>query len=251
MKTHKMMALPLHLLIFSLLFFITDAVQLIIANNCNSTIWPGILATTGHNTPFGGGFSLRSGHRELLRVSQNWSGRVWARQGCNFDPNTGIGMCQSGDCSGRLQCKGIGGKPPVTVVEMTFGTSASTLHFYDVSIVDGFNLPVSMIPIVGRAERQSCGVAECEVDLNVCCPSALVVKTQGKVVGCKSPCLATGFPRYCCTGEFSEAEKCQPTVFGRLFKAVCPRAYSHPFDEKTGLKTCKAPKYLISFCPPT
>ncbi|KAL9226616.1 hypothetical protein vseg_002406 [Gypsophila vaccaria] len=238
------------LILLFLYLSLADGVQLMVTNNCDYTIWPGILATAGQQTPLGGGFELRSGQRQVLRVSQNWSGRIWARQGCTFDSSTGRGICQTGDCSGLLQCKGIGGKPPATVVEMTFGTPASPLHFYDVSLVDGFNLPVSVIPLGGRRSGGICGVAACEQNLNFVCPSSLEVKEKEKIVGCKSPCLATGMPKYCCTGDFS-GEKCQLTVFGKLFKMVCPRAYSHPFDETTGLKTCSAPRYVITFCPST
>lgn len=44
--------------------------------------------------------------------------------------------------------------PPATVVEMTLGLSSSALHFYDVSLVDGFNLPVSMKPVGGGVVRR-------------------------------------------------------------------------------------------------
>ncbi|GMH15361.1 hypothetical protein Nepgr_017202 [Nepenthes gracilis] len=239
---------PLRLLYWKQIFRNRDAVQLIVVNNCKDSIWPGILATEGHPTPANGGFLLHSGQQRLLEVPERWSGRIWARQGCCFDPDTGKGVCQTGDCDGRMQCKGIGGAPPATLVEMTFGTSDSPLHYYDVSLVDGFNLPVSMVPLGGG--DGGCGVAACETDLNVCCPLSLVVKGAGKVVGCKSACLATGSARYCCTGEFARPENCRRTVFDRVFKAICPRAYSYAFDERTGLKTCSAPRYVISFCPP-
>ncbi|XP_034205554.1 thaumatin-like protein isoform X2 [Prunus dulcis] len=170
----------------------TDGTQLIIVNNCKESIWPGILGTAGYPTPQSGGFHLHSGEQQVLDVPENWSGRLWGRQGCCFDEQTGKGSCQTGDCAGLLQCRGLGGVPPATLVEMTLGTSKSDLHYYDVSLVDGFNVPVSMRPIGGR---MGCGVAACEADLNVCCPSALVVMKQGKVVGCKSACLAANSDR--------------------------------------------------------
>ncbi|TKY56765.1 Thaumatin protein [Spatholobus suberectus] len=147
-----------------------------------------------------------------------------------------------------MKCGGIGGVPPATLVEMTLGTSQSALHFYDVSLVDGFNLPVSMKPVGGGV---GCGVAACEANLNVCCPSALVVKRQGKVVGCKSACLAAKSDRYCCTGEFATPKSCKPSAFARLFKTVCPQAYSYAYDDSAGLRICKATRYVITFCPPS
>ncbi|BBG97991.1 Pathogenesis-related thaumatin superfamily protein [Prunus dulcis] len=245
------MKMPISQVFIFLCFLIslsfTDGTQLIIVNNCKESIWPGILGTAGYPTPQSGGFHLHSGEQQVLDVPENWSGRLWGRQGCCFDEQTGKGSCQTGDCAGLLQCRGLGGVPPATLVEMTLGTSKSDLHYYDVSLVDGFNVPVSMRPISGR---MGCGVAACEADLNVCCPSALVVMKQGKVVGCKSACLAANSDRYCCRGEFADPKRCKPTVFGYLFKAICPRAYSYAFDDSTGLKTCKAPRYVITFCPP-
>ncbi|XP_068475303.1 thaumatin-like protein [Phaseolus vulgaris] len=224
----------------------TDGTQLIVVNNCKESVWPAILGNGGQPSPKHGGFYLGSGEEVVVEVPEGWSGRIWGRQGCSFDQQTGKGSCQTGDCGGLLQCNGIGGVPPATLVEMTLGTSKSALHFYDVSLADGFNLPVSMKPLNGGGA--DCGAAGCEANLNVYCPSALVVERNGKVVGCKSACLAAKSDRYCCTGEF--AERCKPTVFARLFKTVCPNAYSYAYDDSAVLKTCVAPRYVITFCPP-
>ncbi|CAK9135644.1 unnamed protein product [Ilex paraguariensis] len=237
-------------LFFFLYLFISlslaDGTQLIIVNHCKESIWPGTLGTVGHQTPKDGGFHLHSGEQIVMEVPENWSGRIWGRQGCCFD-ETGKGSCQTGDCAGLLYCRGTGGKPPATLVEMTLGTPKSALHYYDVSLVDGFNLPVSMIPVGGSI---GCGVAACEADLNACCPKNLVVEQGGKVVGCKSACLAARSDRYCCTGDFASPNSCRPTVFAHLFKAICPRAYSYAYDDSTALKKCRAPRYVITFCPP-
>nr|CAD1817650.1 unnamed protein product [Ananas comosus var. bracteatus] len=96
-----------------------------------------------------------SGVRRAGRVV----GAHMGRQGCCFDEH-GKGTCETGDCGNGLRCGGAGGKPPATVVEMTFGTARSPLHYYDVSLVDGFNLPVAMSPVGGGI---GCGVAGCEV----------------------------------------------------------------------------------------
>ncbi|KAJ4882265.1 Pathogenesis-related thaumatin superfamily protein [Raphanus sativus] len=125
----------------------TDGAQLILVNNCRESIWPGILGGGGQTTPRNGGFHLGSGEETIIDVPDKWSGRIWGRQGCIFNQN-GKGSCQTGDCNGgSLNCQGTGGVPPATVVEMTLGSSSSPIHFYDVSLVDGFNLPVSMKPI--------------------------------------------------------------------------------------------------------
>ncbi|KAL8167914.1 hypothetical protein V2J09_009413 [Rumex salicifolius] len=226
---------------------ITDGVQVIIVNNCKEQIWPAIMGGAGQETPNDGGFHMGSGEEVVLDLPDKWSGRMWARQGCTFD-DTGKGTCDTGDCSGQLHCRGMGGAPPATVVEMTLGSNVSPLHYYDVSLVDGFNLPVSMKPVGGGS---GCGFASCDVDLNMCCPSALEVKRGDKVVGCKSACLAMQSAKYCCTGEYSDPKTCKPTVFSHLFKAICPMAYSYAYDDSSSLKRCRAARYVITFCPPS
>jgi hypothetical protein len=62
-----------------------------------------------------------------------------------------------------------------------------------------------------------CGIASCEVDLNVCCPSALEVKRNGKVVVCKSACLAMQSAKYCCTGSYSDPKTCKRVHFLLIF----------------------------------
>ncbi|XP_072997432.1 thaumatin-like protein [Typha latifolia] len=238
--------LLLIVLVFLSILTPSHSIQLILVNNCPDPIWPGLLASAGHVTPELGGFHLSVSEEYVLEVPALWSGRIWARRGCCFD-ELGHGTCDSGDCGGLLHCNGAGGDPPATVVEMTFGSQASPLHYYDVSLVDGFNLPVSMRPIGGGV---GCGVAECQVDLNVCCPSRFEVKKEGKVVGCKSACLALATDKYCCTGDYSSPKSCKPTLFSHLFKAVCPKAYTYAYDDSTSLNMCRAARYLITFCPP-
>jgi hypothetical protein len=73
-------------------------------------------------------------------ISNSWSGRIWARTGCSFDAK-GVGPCEVGDCGNKLQCNGAGGVPPVSLAEFTTGD----VDFYDVSFVDGVNVPIEVI----------------------------------------------------------------------------------------------------------
>lgn len=75
-------------------------------------------------------------------VADDWAGRIWARTGCNFNQN-GQGHCETGDCGDRLQCNGAGGVPPATLAEVTLRGSGGQ-DYYDVSLVDGFNVPVQV-----------------------------------------------------------------------------------------------------------
>ncbi|KAI3988462.1 hypothetical protein MKX01_026276 [Papaver californicum] len=208
-----------------------DGTQLIIVNNCKESIWPGILGSAGHPSPVDGGFHLGSNDQVVLDVPEKWSGRLWGSQGCCFDQN-GKGRCVTGDCARQLRCQGTGGEPPASVVEMTLGTSTSPLHYYDVSLVDGFNLPDFMVPVGGGV---GCGIVRCETDLDLLC---------------KSACLAAKSLKYCCTGDYATPQTYKDIVFAKLFKAICPRAYIVAYDDSSSLRTCRAPRYVITFCPP-
>lgn len=107
----------------SVLLFHAGGTQLILVNNCNESVWPGILGGAGHAVPEKGGFHLGLGEEVVFTVPNGWSGRIWGRQGCSFD-ESGRGSCESGDCAGGLLCMGTGGAPPFTVVEMTLGIRA-------------------------------------------------------------------------------------------------------------------------------
>ena len=75
------------------------------------------------------------------------------------------------------------------------------------------------------------------------------MKLNGRVVGCKSPCLASGSPEYCCTGDHGGPESCSPTGYSETFKNACPTAYSYAYDDASSTCTCSGSDYLITFCP--
>jgi Thaumatin family len=52
--------------------------------------------------------------------------------------------------------------PPATLFEITLGKGTDE-DFYDVSLVDGYNLPVVVIP---RVEHSACNATGCIADLN-------------------------------------------------------------------------------------
>lgn len=75
----------------------------------------------------------------MINTPDDWAGRFWARTGCHF----GRGRCDTGDCGDSVECSGRGGAPPATLAEFTFNGYAGD-DFYDVSLVDGFNVPISV-----------------------------------------------------------------------------------------------------------
>lgn len=129
------------------------------------------------------------------------------------------------------------------------------MDFYDVSLVDGFNLPVLVAP-QGADAGGNCAPAGCVVDLNGGCPAELRVKSKAAgagVVACKSACQAFGSPQYCCTGECGNLDKCTPSAYSQLFKKACPKAYSYAYDGASSTFTCGGgdTTYTITLCPST
>lgn len=213
-------------------------------NRCSYTIWPGTSCGNGIATLGDGGFSLAPGASVRFPVPRTWSGRIWARTGCKFDAS-GRGKCATGDCGGLLKCL-TGGAPPVSLVEFTIGKHANDKDFYDVSLVDGYNVGLGVKAVGGTGD---CRYTGCVTDLNRHCPAALQVTDAGSVVACNSACGAFNTPQFCCTGEHGTPQTCSPTQYSHLFKNACPTAYSYAYDDATSTFTCTGSDYLITFCP--
>ncbi|KAL8240382.1 hypothetical protein R6Q59_013737 [Mikania micrantha] len=223
-------------------FFVIKSVSgatFTLVNKCSYTVWPGILGQPVLDTT---GFELVNGKSRSIQAPAGWSGRFWGRTGCNFD-ESGHGSCATADCgSGEIECHGGGATPPATLGEFTIAAGAAP-DFYDVSLVDGFNL--QMI-VEAKGGSGNCGTTGCVDDLNRRCPAELTVAGGG---GCRSACEAFGKPEYCCKGEFGSPESCRPTAYSEVFKTACPRSYSYAYDDATSTYTCTAADYVITFCP--
>jgi hypothetical protein len=92
-------------------------------------------------------FKLSPGSNQTVHVSDDWQGRVWGRTNCTFDGSgnaSGNGpACTTGDCGGVVQCQGTG-ELPATLAEFTL-SGANSQSYYDLSLVDGFNLPMAIV----------------------------------------------------------------------------------------------------------
>ncbi|KAL8387137.1 hypothetical protein RB595_010130 [Gaeumannomyces hyphopodioides] len=141
------------------LFNDTHAVPIRITNSCPDTIWPAVATQHGRG-PGLGGFELGGGKTRDFNVSFDWQGRIWGRTNCTFNANgtgpadpikgsaAGPGTaCATGDCFGVRDCTG-GGQVPSTLAEFTLqGGVGGKQTFYDISLVDGYNLPVGIVYI--------------------------------------------------------------------------------------------------------
>ncbi|KAJ7966709.1 Pathogenesis-related thaumatin family protein [Quillaja saponaria] len=235
--------LSLLLLLLCLLGNGASATVFTLQNRCSYTVWPGTLSGNGVAVLGEGGFLLAPGSSVQLTAPPGWSGRFWARTGCTFD-ESGNGKCVTGDC-GNLKCIG-GGAPPVTLVEFTIATASTDKDFYDVSLVDGYNVGMGVKATGGTGD---CQYAGCVADLNGNCPAELQVTDLGSVVACKSACAAFNAPEFCCTGDHSTPQTCSPTHYSEMFKTACPTAYSYAYDDASSTCTCSGSDYLIAFCP--
>ncbi|KAF4376623.1 hypothetical protein F8388_025494 [Cannabis sativa] len=233
-----------------LLFGNTKAhtVSFYVHNKCSFPIWPAIAPNNGFPVLANGGFYLPSGQAHRVIAPWKWTGRLWARTGCNFATNWSP-ACETGDCDGRLECNGLIGTPPVTLVQISVQSDQTKPNYYDVSLVDGYNLPVS---VSARPISAKCTIGGCVENVNSLCPDELkVLNDVGEVVACKSGCLRFDLDSFCCRKEYGSPNKCKPNVYSKIFKEACPSYYSYAYDSPPPLASCTAKDYVVTFCPST
>jgi hypothetical protein len=218
-------------------------------NRVTQTIWVAAAQNPAHPLARTG-WTLKPGRSLTISVPAHWNGRFWGRTGCVF--RDGRGHCQSGDCGGRYQCTG-NGAIPATLAEYDMN-AWDGLDFYDVSMVDGSNLPMFINVTHGtaanRVSRKGCVPAGCTTPVN--CPSVLRVKAAGSVVGCESACARFGTDQYCCRAQWAPRAACNPARwpvdYAAVFKKAEPYAYSYADDDATSTYVCKGRcDYRITF----
>ena len=221
-------------------------------NQMAQTIW--VAAAPNANTPLTAtGWVLAAGQSVTITTPNNLNTRFWGRTGCSFN-SAGAGHCQTGDCGGVFQCKGWG-TIPATLAEVNFDAWQG-LDFYDVSMVDGSNLPMyiniskSSGGTKDKISPNGCVAAGCTKPVS--CPSALDVKAGSAVVGCISACARLGGDQYCCRGQWSARSACDPAKwpvdYAEVFKSAEPYAYSYVDDDATSVFTCSGVcDYRITF----
>ncbi|KIP10799.1 hypothetical protein PHLGIDRAFT_115150 [Phlebiopsis gigantea 11061_1 CR5-6] len=243
---------------------VANARTFTVYNGCPFTIWPAMFTdlNVGSAVPaYTTGWEAGAYTAVSFSVPNNWkAGRIWARRDCDFSNTNPATQCADGGCNGGLVCDPHTGTgvPPATVAEFTLQGDGN-LDYYDVSLVDGYNLPVRIDNNVG------CGIPSCPVDLGPNCPSALKgpFDSTGFPVGCRSACEANldgnqaNSPN-CCSGQYDTAATCPPSgvAYYSYFKNSCPNSYVYAYDESSGtaLWTCNSglnADYTITFCPPS
>jgi hypothetical protein len=174
----------------------SQTIPLKITNNCADTIWPAIASQAGTG-PDTGGFELPTGTSKDLKVGADWQGRVWGRTNCSFNAqgtgasnlngnNGGGRACDTGDCNGVLSCV-VTGDTPVTLAEFDLaGGSKGTQTFYDISLVDGYNLPLGLTYIPGNSSNLQ--------DIPPNLTNAACIGTTGLLSDVASPATNSSYP---------------------------------------------------------
>ncbi|KAJ7438160.1 thaumatin, partial [Mycena latifolia] len=230
-----------------------------VSNACPFTIWPAFFTSSGGRPSQTTGWVAPPLTNVSFTIPNDWNGRIWGRRNCDFTTNPGANSCLDGGCNGGLVCDVNTGTgiAPATLAEFFLPGDGLT-DFYDVSLVDGFNLPMRIDNNAG------CAVTSCPVDLGPNCPSDQKgpFDASGAPVGCKSACTvdilagnADNSPN-CCTGTHGTPATCPPTGVRNYayFKSSCPNAYAYVYDDagESPLESCASSKkaaYTITFCP--
>ncbi|XP_047311204.1 osmotin-like protein [Impatiens glandulifera] len=229
------------------LAYCTSDLILTIVNNCPYPIWPAIQPNHGHPVLQNGGFHLdKLSHRSFPAPQTQWSGRIWARTNCISSYANHL-TCATGECGGRLECAGAGGATPATLAQINIHHGNADFSSYGVSLVDGFNIPMTVTPHEGKGK---CPVVGCKENLLATCPDPLKLHSKsGGVVGCKSGCEAFNTDKLCCRNSFSSQQNCQPSNYSDFFKKACPATFTYAHDSPSLSHECSSPRELkVIFC---
>ncbi|KAI8993418.1 thaumatin [Pilobolus umbonatus] len=202
----------------------TDDVPITVKNNCGNNLQIYQLTNDKNDLL---SLKLDAGSSTVMHVPKYWGGRIWARDGCSEGAD-----CQPGAAA--------------SLAEFLISGSMGK-DYYDVSFVDGYNLPISIAPNDGDVNGYECGAPACSILPD--CPKELQeTDANGNVIGCRSACAAFGTDEYCCTGEYGRG-LCGTNVFAVAVKSACPDVYSYAHDDSTSMYACQNTGYTVTFCP--
>jgi len=241
-------------------------------NRCSQNLWMGAQGMSnvrpsfqfnGLNffAPNNGGWELPAGSQNSVSVPYDFSaGRFWARTGCSGTVGADF-HCETGDCGPWVECSTgnipRGGAPPASLAEFTL--NANNQDYFDISFVDGFNLPMTIHVVTYDSSQQNpdqywCNSPECLFNINDVCPPELAVYGSGGVVACFSACMKFNTDEYCCRDPCcGQPSTCTPDKWGvdyphQVYEAHCPQAYSYAYDDNTSTFFCRNTNYDIIFC---
>ncbi|MBA3662038.1 MAG: hypothetical protein H0W64_09930 [Gammaproteobacteria bacterium] len=120
-----------------------EARSFIFVNNCSYPVWFGLVGGANTPKPANGNYQLPPGGRNTATIpAGTWSGVIAGRTNC------ATGRCETGDCGGSNTGPCTRGfQPPTTQAEFT--VRSNDTDYYDVSVINGINMGVSVTPSIG------------------------------------------------------------------------------------------------------
>ncbi|KAG4076940.1 hypothetical protein HA402_015927 [Bradysia odoriphaga] len=232
-------------------------------NRCNFPIWINPFPILGNGIQ-----RLEQNARTTCNIPDSgWRGRVWPKTGCdNNGQNCAVGQSIP-------PCPSTGCQPPAeTKVEFFYPASIDRIAvWYDISLVDGYSLPMEIIP---DKQEGSCVTTNCAMKLDSC-PSNenlvgdLRIIRNDRVVQCLAPCKKWNYPppygmgkseridpglHLCCPTPPISPQECTAgivtqTQYVNLIHRDCPTAYSYAYDDEGGLHNCPNPtNFNVNIC---
>jgi len=216
-----------------------------LVNATSQTVWGAATQDSKHPIATTG-WVLKPGQSATVAVPSSWGGRFWGRTGCTFD-GAGKGHCATGDCGNKFQCTG-SGATPATLAEFALAAWGG-MDFYDVSNVDGANLPmyinISHSTTKDPLNANGCGANGCVRPIT--CPAQMQLSSGA----CQNPCAAFGGDTYCCRGAWAGRTNCIPSKwpvdYTKVFKTAMPYGYSYAFDDSATMACKGGCGYRITF----
>lgn len=222
LNTHAFMSALAAIAVFTTIGT-AQAITFTVVNDCNQTIYPGINPASTYDN---GGWTMTPNTQVTFTVPSNFSGRVWG----NY----------------------LSSNPSSTLAEFTLSGASGGTDFWDVSAVDGFDLPMAITPANGAESVTATG------SVLAACPAGLVQASNGKNFNyCWNPCSVTNNPTVCCTNL--TPQQCRDSVntwpaeaqqYVNDIHNLQGLTYSYPWDDWWGTHTnATNTSYTITFCP--
>ncbi len=217
-------------------------------NACDQTVWAGASGETVPVEAFDDGVELAPGECVAMAFRSVVGGRAWGGTDCDGD------VCASDGASGRG-----------TLVQ--FDVPEDGLALYNVSLVDGFNLPIELRPTGVEIDQADgpCRAARCDASLEVGCPEALRrYDEEGAVAYCESICRACGACEGCndcgdlgaeaCEACADVAEVCcagtgcESNGYTEIWASLCPSALTYA-EDGAYVGCDRVTDFDLTFCP--
>lgn len=217
---------------FTIINMVEADKSIIVVNQCDHDLQVGY-QTNGE--PNGQVIPVAQGDSSELPIEDDWAGRVWARRSCDVH-----------------DCTLAGAENPASLAEFKMN-GAEDIDYYDVSFVDGYNLPMRIEPD-DLADDQPSDARHCQptfCNTTPPCPNDLAFyhADTNALAGCQSACSRYKEDAYCCTGDHATPDTCTSNHFAKVVKEACPDVYTYPFDDEFSVYGCQAASYKVTFCP--